>query len=107
MFQIKKQTKTQVQRVLKKVEKAQKQPIQASYQASDEPEAVPREITLKFKTVTNKEFTIDVMNNSTILSLKTLIEESQGMPKEIQRLVLRDPALNNDMDLSNDQKTVS
>ena len=47
------------------------------------------------------------MDNSTILSLKTLIEESQGMPKEIQRLVLRDPALNNDKDLSNDYKTVS
>ena len=43
------------------------------------PEA-PKDITLKFKTLTNKEFTVEVKTNETIGNLKLRIESTQGVP---------------------------
>ena len=37
-------------------------------------------MTLKFKTLTNKEFTLDVRPIETIGNLKALIESMQGVP---------------------------
>ena len=43
------------------------------------PEA-PKDIVLKFKTLTNKEFEVEVKTNETIGNLKLRIESTQGVP---------------------------
>ena len=63
-------------------------------------------MTLKFQTLTNKEFTMEVQPSETIGNLKALIETMQGVPTAQQRLIWRDRTLKNDMDLNDDTKTV-
>ena len=43
------------------------------------PEA-PKDIVLRFKTLTNKEFEVEVKTNETIGNLKLRIESTQGVP---------------------------
>ena len=43
------------------------------------PEA-PKDIVLRFKTLTNKEFEVEVKTNETIGNLKQKIEAAQGVP---------------------------
>ena len=40
----------------------------------------PRDIVLRFKTLTNKEFEVEVKTNETIGNLKLRIESTQGVP---------------------------
>ena len=59
-------------------------------------------VRLSFKTLTNRSFLITISKHATILQLKQMIEQNQGMPINQQRIICRDPNLINDMELKLD-----
>lgn len=72
-----------------------------------DPQTTPNSFDLTIKTLKNKSFTVSVAKSSTISQLKSAIEESQGIPIDKQRLILRDPQVKSDLTLDNDAKTMS
>ena len=64
-------------------------------------------VKLSFKTITNRSFSITLPKHATILQLKQLIEQDQGVPINQQRIIRRDPNLINDKELKLDGETIS
>ena len=63
-------------------------------------------VRLSFKTLTDRSFLITLSKHATILQLKQLIEQDQGMPINQQRIICRDPNLINDKELKLDGETI-
>ena len=71
-------------------------------------EAVPaHKVELVFKTAAGKEMTIEADSDDTIGTLKFLCENDLGIPKDQQRMIRRHKTLSGDIELFDDNSTVS